>query len=85
MVRQKGRVGTPTTLHKIKRPRHTIKAKRAGWCQRCRNRIYPGEWIVVGRFDVHRYKCPDPDQASQDYLKRLAAQQDKQKLKGMIS
>lgn len=75
----KGRIGTPTNIERV-RPR-TIKARGKRWCRRCRNTIYPGEWISAGRYDQHRYKCPDPDEAAEAYTKRLVAQQDKKRMK----
>jgi hypothetical protein len=79
----KGRIGTPMVSHKIER--RTRKAKHMGWCKRCRDKIYPGEWISSGKFDVHRYECPDPETAAAAYAKRLTAMASKRKFINMTN
>lgn len=89
----KGRVGTSTVPQTSER--RTCKARKMGWCPRCRGQIYPGEWIRTGKFDEHRYECPDPEDAATAYAKRLMAQISKRdrkrttarnnRVKGMIA
>lgn len=60
----------------------TAKATQMGWCKRCRSTIYPGEWVRFHLFwDVHRYRCPDPDEAASAYTERLLARREKRRAK----
>lgn len=79
----KGRVGTPMVTHTIER--RTRKSKRMGWCKRCRETIYPGEWISSGKYDTHRYACPDPQDAADDYAKRLTQMSNKRNVINMTN